>query len=246
MWPKQSSKALRQLAAMAVVIGSTWHLWSDEPTAVKVSSFAPAEDLIQQVDFFLGRLDQCLANRDDFEGPNQSRVWKDSHTLSALALVLALHDQDHALKRAAPAVLAESQILATSNEDYERSRAALAQLKLARWGQSAGQPPETWKQVASLAALMKQVPLIHNGLSRGVEKNRLARQEAQSAGQAAALAAVAQVAMFDTQYTMTAESSEKWRHFCAEMRDAAGEINSAIHQRNQADVDAGMARLQNS
>jgi cytochrome c556 len=90
---------------------------------------------------------------------------------------------------------------------------------------------------------MKQVPLVHIGLKRGVEPNRLARQAAQSAGQSASLAAIAQAAMLDDEYAKTPADLEQWVAFCAEMRDAAGQVNSAVHKQDQPAVAAGMKRL---
>jgi cytochrome c556 len=102
------------------------------------------------------------------------------------------------------------------------------------------------------------VPLIHTGLKRGVDPHRLARQASQSAGQSAALAAIAEAAMLDTEYAKLARDSaagaveraeqraEQWRQFCVGMRDAAGEVNSAIHAQDQARVTAGMKRLSQS
>ena len=49
--------------------------------------------------------------------------------------------------------------------------------------------------------------------------------------------------MFDTEVAATADEVEVWRQYCAEMRDSAGEVNTAIHAQDAERVDAGMKRL---
>ena len=90
---------------------------------------------------------------------------------------------------------------------------------------------------------MKQVPLVHNGLKRSIEGNRLAQLAKQSAGQAATLAAIAQAAMLDTEPVKTPEDAEKWRDGCLQMRDAAGAVNAAIHAADRQRVTTGMKQL---
>ena len=93
---------------------------------------------------------------------------------------------------------------------------------------------------------MKQVPLIHTGLKRGVEPSRLARQKAQSAGQSASLAAIAQASRLDTDWVKSPEEAAQWRQFCVEMRDAAGDVNADVHTQDSQRVAAGMKALTKS
>src|SRR5205823_1973274 len=145
-----------------------------------------------------------------------------------------------------PRLLKAAQALAAAGENVERAQVALAEIKAARGGAADPQATAKWEKVASLSALMKQVPLVHAGLKRGVEGNRLARQAAQSAGQSAALAAIAQTSLWDTEHVKQPADVEKWRQLCAEMRDAAGDVNSAVHAQDQRLVTAGMKRLSQS
>jgi cytochrome c556 len=218
-------------------------LFSQPLGVPKISAFAPAEDLIQQVDFFIGRVEESLADPADFAGAKQSRTVKDGNTLAVLALMLALHDEEHRLKASMPAMLASAQSLATADDNFEQARTALAGIKAARAETAPQGPPAKWEKVASLAALMKQVPLIHSGLKRGADPKRLARQAVQSAGQSAALAAIAEASMLDTEHAKSPDDVEKWRQSCAQMRDAAAEVNGAVHAQDQERVAAGMKRL---
>jgi hypothetical protein len=218
-------------------------LFSQTPAGEKISAFAPAEDLIVQVDYYIDHVAASLADADDFDLAKQSRTWKDANTLAVLALVLANHDEPHPLKGSMGALLAGAKELSAAEGDARRAGAALAAIQRARSGASAEGGEVKWEKVASISALMKQVPLVHAGLRRGVASNRLKRMAGESAAQSAALGAIAQAAMLEGEYGATPEEAAEWSAFCAEMRDASGEVNSAVHALDQARVDAGMKRL---
>lgn len=213
------------------------------PTAPEVSKYAPAEDLLQQVDFFIGRVSESLSDPADFDEARQARTLKDANTLAVLALVLGLHDTEHAAKASTPALLAASQQLAAAGADAAKAQQALAQIKLARAGMASSTGTLKWEKVADLPVLMKHVPLIHSGLKRGVEPNRLARQASVSAGQAAALAAIAEASRHDLQYAKTPAAVEAWTEYCVAMRDAAGAVNRAVHAQDAAAVATGMKQM---
>jgi hypothetical protein len=209
----------------------------------KISSFAPADDLIGQVDFYIGRLDEALADPENFDAAKQSRAWKDSNTLAVLALMLSAHDETHALKSSMRVMLKGAQAMAAADDSARRAGQGLATIKSARAGTAQPGDAIPWEKVASVPALMKQVPLVHAGLRRGVTPNRLKRMAKQSAGQSATLAAIAEAALLDDEYAKSPEEAARWSAFCVEMRDAAGEVNSAVRGSDQARVDAGMKRL---
>jgi cytochrome c556 len=50
----------------------------------------------------------------------------------------------------------------------------------------------------------------------------------------------------DDEYAKTPAELEKWRQFCSEMRDSAGQVNAAIHAGDAAAVNTAMRRLQQS
>lgn len=219
---------------------------AENPAAVPVSKFAPAADLLQQVDFFIGRTAESLAEPIDFDEAKQSRALKDANTLAALGLLLAMHDQDFPEKPGMPALIASAQALAAAEGDSQRAKQALAGLQSARAGKAGESTAARWEKVASLKALMKQVPLVHTGLKRGVEPSRLARQKAQSAGQSATLAAIAQASLLDTAWVKSPEDVAEWTKFCVQMRDAAGEVNAGIHALDQARVTSAMKQMTQS
>lgn len=224
---------------------STRVLLSEPAPTPKTSTLAPAADLIDQVDFFIGRVTEALSDPAEFPGARQSRTLKDANTLAVLALVLGQHDEAHALKASMPALLDGARQLAAADEDYAKAQAAFELIQAARTGKSAGGEIK-WNKSASLPLLMKQVPLVHAPLKRGVDGSRLARNAKQAAGQSATLVAIAIASQLDDSYAKSPEQVTAWNDCCVEMRDAAGEVNSAVHAQDAARVSTGMKRLQQS
>ncbi len=202
-----------------------------------------ASDVLRQIDYFVGRMDEALATPDSYDLAAKTRVTKDAHTLAALSLVLALSDEEFSRKSTMPGVLAGARRLALVEGDYTEAAAALEQIKRAQRGEVVAGDGAKWESVASLSVLMKQVPVIHARLTRGVDRRRLARNAAQTAGESATLAAIAQAGVVDTSYAKTPDQAEEWRRHCVEMRVAAGEVNAAIHAQDVNRVSAGMKRL---
>ncbi len=198
-------------------------------------------DLTGQVDYYLGRLGEALADGKDYDDAKQSRVSKDANTLAVLALALSMHDTENKFR--GDALIKAAQQLAESSSSFEPAALALAEVKQAAAG--GGQPPAEakWGKVASLDALMKQVPIVNNGLKRGLEPARFQRLAVQSAGQAATLAAIAQAVAYDDEVAKEPADAALWRTLCEQMRDAAAEVNAAIHAGSAERAQAGMQRL---
>ena len=68
----------------------------------------------------------------------------------------------------------------------------------------------------------------------------------QSAGNSAALAAIAQTALADTHEVKKPADLDKWYQYCAEMRDAAGAVNAAVHAGDQQKATEEMVGLTKS
>ncbi len=244
-FPMQTISMRLSAISFAVVLGlAAWARTSPSlsETAPAALPFAPHADLLGQVDFFVERIEQSLSDPDQFDLAKQSRTIKDASTLAVLALVLGKHPEDFPEKSSMPALLKGAQALAAAEGNAASATKALADVKTAREGKSPG-GELSWQRVASLPLLMKQVPLIHASLKRGTTPRRLSRQSEQSAGQAAALAAVAQASIYDDEYSGSTEAAAEWRRFCAEMRDAALDVNAAIHAQDQGRVDASMKQM---
>ncbi len=235
-----------RVRVVVIVVGicfSARAISSQAPETPPPSSYAPADDLLRQADYFVDRVKESLADPDHFDLAKQSRTLKDANTLAALGFVLAGHDEDFPQKSSMPALVASAQQLATVEDDAVKAQQALSEIQAARAGKSPSAGAVPTKKVASLPALMKQVPLVHSGLRRGVRPGRLKRTAETSAGQAATLAAIAQAVRLDDEYAGSPQEAAQWAEYCDAMRDAAGEVNSAVHAQDQARVDAGMKRM---
>ena len=219
-------------------------LAAEAPPAPKVSSFAPAEDLIHQVNHYVERTQESLANKDDYPMANQARVQKDANTLAVLGLALALHDNDHKLKGSAAGLIASAQELAAGAKDYAKAAAAFEKVQSAATGKTSdGEKPTEWKKVAGQGQLMKQVQLLYNTLRRGTDKRRFAKQKEENAGMAALLAVIAQSAIIDTHEVKDESQLPEWYKLATEMRDSAAELNSAVHAGNQEGAVAALKRM---
>ncbi|NMC19118.1 MAG: hypothetical protein GYA33_01750 [Thermogutta sp.] len=210
---------------------------AEVPPAPKASTFAPAEDLVTALDSYIERIDEVLADPDEF-ADLQSRVVKDAETISVLALVLGLHDEDNPYKAAASELIKASQAVAQA-ADYAAAKAAFAQLQAAK--SAKGGEVTGWVRVASLTALMEQVPLVNSRLKRYLR--RFDRQADAIAVDAAVLAAIAQGSMANLDETSRPSNSEQWFAFCEQMRDAAAAVNKAARAKDQAGATAAEATL---
>ena len=242
---KRRRTAAQALLATTLLAMFAGLLIAEPPAAPQVSAFAPAEDILSQVDYYVERLPTYITDKEDYTASNQRRVKKDASTLTALLLALSLHDQDHRLKESAASLTPLSQSLADSSDDYDTAAAALTTLADALQNGATGGPTPAWQRVTDLQQLMKQVPTIHNRLRRSLKESRFEKEAAKSAGYAAALAVIAQTAMADTREAKDPTQSEKWFQFCAEMRDTAGAVNSAIRANDFKAATAAATQLKN-
>ena len=245
-----SSTAGNLFAAMLIASGGLAAggfaalLVADGPETAKVSAFAPAAELSAQARFFGGRIEQALAAKDAYDETRQSQVLLDASTLAVLGLVLGMHDEDHDLKKSAPAIVKAAQSLGENHPDYDRAVAAWAQLKPALAGEAAGAVPPKWEVVAEMGPLMKQVPIVHTMLTRVVDdQRRFKRQAAEAAAQATTLAAIAQAAWFDTSLVADDADSAAWHELCLAMRDESAAAAQAIRAGDRAAAGAAVERL---
>jgi hypothetical protein len=216
---------------------------AEPPPTPKPSSFAPAEELVKQVQVFVADFEACLASEPEF-ADKQMRVAQNAHTLAVIAVALGLHDTDNALKTAAPALLASAQQLAKAKK-YDDAKAALAGVQAAVAGANKQGPELKWNQkVASLGQLMKQAAAVDTSLRRNLRRfDQLAESNARSA---TLLALIAQAAIADTHEVKNPADVGKWYQMCADMRDAAVGVHTAIKVKDQAATGAAVKRLMQS
>ncbi len=221
------------------------------PDPPPASRYAPIADLATQVDYHIGMLEKALdTSADEYNELKQKTVSKNAGMLAVLALVIGNHDQDHGLKASAGQVLAAAERLAAVANDPAAARAEFTRIKTAIAGEAAdgGGPAASlkWRKVADLEGLMKQVQFLNSRLKRSVKGSKLKSQADKTTAYSATLAAIAQATLADTSDVENPADLDKWYQFCAEMRDAAGEVNQAIHQQDEESVQAAMEKLKAS
>lgn len=217
------------------------------PAPPPVSKYAPAVDLIALAKGYAESFPASVSDAQKYS-KDQPKVQKDAHTLAVVALALALSDEDHALKKVSPALMGAAQALAAAKEAGAAKTAADSITALIAETGEAGdvQAPAEWQKVARMGPLMKQVTFVHNRLKRGLQKNRFEQTAADTAQYAAVLAIIGQACNVDTHEVKDPADIDKWYQYCAEMRDAAGEVNGAIHAKNFDGATAGLEKLEKS
>ena len=216
------------------------------PTPPATSSFAPADDVTREIDFFVGRIEPSLTNAAEYDEAKQLANKKFGNTLAVLALALGMQDGDSKLKDSSSALIKAAQAIAKGSPKFEDTQQALADFKAALAGQTPAGKPAQWEKVASMGQLMKQVPLINTGLKRALPKIADKAQADVAAGHAAALAVIGQAVMADTHEVKNPADIDKWYALCAELRDAAAAVNTGIRANDTQAVDAAMVRLNQS
>ena len=99
---------------------------------------------------------------------------------------------------------------------------------------------------ASLAQLMKEVPIINTKLKRNVQDERLKARAKETAGYSAVLAAIGQGSDGSKEAAKTPEQVAQWHKFCLELRDAAAAANRGIHAGDPQATAMAMGKLAQS
>jgi hypothetical protein len=228
---------------VALVLAARGAAADDPPAAPKLSTFAPASDLVRQTTYYLGRLEESVANEKQYK-EDQGKVSKDGNTLILIALALGLDDGKNKYKAAGPGLMKAGEAAAKATT-FAAAKAALADAQEAIASPAAGGAALSWdKASASLPELMKQVPLINARLKRNLR--RFAQKAKDSAGDTATLAVIAQGSMGAVSQTKKPTEAAKWFTLCAEMRDAAAAVNKAIHAGDPKSTEKAMKTLAES
>jgi hypothetical protein len=214
------------------------------PDTPKLSSFAPAMDLANQVRDYIKEIEKTLASEQEYKD-SEEKIGRCTATLGVIALCLGLHDEPSEYKARAAALIKATQELAATT-DYQSAKKACDGLKAAAEGKIRLQGELNWEKVASLPDLMKQVPNINTKLKRNIKGAKFKTKAKETAGYAATIAAIAQGAMFDTGAAKNPQEINEWYGFSTEMRDSAGAANSAIHAGNEPAAAEAMQKLAKS
>jgi hypothetical protein len=200
--------------------------------------------LERQVEQYIKGLDAIVADEEEYKD-GKDKIVKDANTLVVLALALGLHDEDNKYKAHAPAIMKAAGELAAA-ADLAAAKKGVAALKDAVDGKLKAEAELQWVPVASLPELMKQVPLINTKLKRYVKPAKFKAKAKDTAGYAAAIAAIAQGTIADVSAVKKPEQVKQWHDFMAIMRDHAGSVNAAIRKGDEPAAAAEMKKLQQS
>jgi len=214
------------------------------PPAPKVSTFAPAEDLVRQLERYVEGLEKIVADEEEYKD-GKEKIAKDANTLIIIALALGLHDEPNKYQAHAGAIMAAANRLAATI-DRDSALKAVAVLREAVAGKHKVQKELHWGKAASLPELMKQVPLLNTRLKRYLKGERFKSKARDSAGLTAVIAAIAQGSLADTSQAKDAEQAQKWYNYSVAMRDSAGELNAAIRKGDEAAAAEAMKKLTQS
>jgi hypothetical protein len=212
------------------------------PGAPKMSMFAPAEDLENQLDDYLKDLIDAVAGEQDYKDLPEGMITREANTVIVLALALGMHDEENKYMASAAAVMKAAEALAVT-KDYASAKKAVESL-LSAAGAKGSPGGLKWEKAAALDQLMKQVPLVHTKLKTKTEASRFKSKAKDTEGYSATLAAIAQASIADTSQAKNDEDIKKWQTLCIDMRDTAGAVNAAIRRQDQPAAEAAMNKLQ--
>ncbi|HLA83539.1 MAG TPA: hypothetical protein VJL29_01990 [Thermoguttaceae bacterium] len=243
MSPRNSTTWIVLLAIVVLTGAATEALAQAPPEAPPVSKYAPAKDLAEQVDYYVGRLEESVASPEDYKDYAE-RLAKDANTLTVIALALGLHDENSRYKAAAPAIIKASRQLGEA-KDYASAKKAVEEVKKSI---SAKDDPAAlkWEKVAVLRQLMLAVPAVNTQLKRNIKLRRPKKDAPKAAGRAAVIAVIGQSSLYHSGDTTKPELAAQWYKYCEEMRDAAAEVNKATQQVDKPAARKGMQKLQES
>ncbi len=206
---------------------------------VRLSSYAPADDLIAQGQAYVEEMDEIVSDPTQFaDESRRARLVQDAYTLALVAVALAEHDTDNAWKQRAPAVVQAARALAAA-EEHAAARQALAALKSALADDATAEYPLRWAD-QPLGPLMEQVGVAQTNAGRYLR--RLTRTPEYVQRSAAIMALVAQRAALEPAYLDNAQ----WRALSHEMRDAAAELNRAARAKDLDAASRASDRLEQS
>jgi hypothetical protein len=212
--------------------------------APKVSTFAPAGDLAGQVGKYVQAMKTAVADEQEYKD-DEGKIAQNAATLTVIALALGLHDQDSDYKPKAAAIIKAAQdVIAT--KDYAAAKKAVDALEKVVEEKGTAGGDLKWEKVAPLPDLMKHVPKVNSKLKLYVKGKSFKKKAKDLAGWSAVIAVIARGTTNDTSATKGADQVKQWQKFSEAMRDAAGEVNTAIHKSDEAAAAKAMKKLTQS
>lgn len=217
---------------------------AEEKPAIKVSEYAPAADLVAAQKYFLTQLEEPLASKPDYAEDTQERVKKNALVLAVLAMNLGLHDTANAAQADAPAQFALFVELAASVKDYDKTKALYE--KLIKATGEAESPKLVWAMIRGQGAIMKKTNELNAAIKRNLTPARFEKQLETLKQQTATMAAIGQATLLDTHEVKNPADLPTYEKYAVDFRNAAAELNKAIHAADQAEALKAFARMDRS
>jgi len=214
-------------------------------TKVKVSSYAPVEDLVAAQKFFLAQLEEQLASKEEYAEDTQERVKKNALVLAVLSMHLGLHDVKNAAQQSGHMMSLSSEALARSANKYDDAKRSynliLKSQKEHIWVASGEE--FVWKKISGQGAMMKKVNEINSAIKRNLTAARFAKQLDALKIQTVTLAAIGQATLLDTHEVKNPADFPTYEKYAVEFRTAAAELNKSVHAADQAAALKAFARM---
>lgn len=238
----------RAFQATALLLAATgvWPLaqlaFGQEPAPEKVSTYAPAKELIAQLNLCMEEISESLADAETFE--EKSKTFNmNAATVVVIAQHLALHDEANELKKSAPAIFHAGSKL-SEVEDFEAAQKAFAILQASINDESSEAEMPTWDPVVEMEPLMEEVGFLNSKLRRSVR--RLKRNQDEIAQFSATLAALAQAVSPDLSFTGDEEDAKQWMAMCGDMREACRALSAAAMADDEDAANSAIEALDQS
>ena len=121
-----NSRSLAVATVLAVLAAFVVQVPSHAVDGPKVSTFAPAEDLVRQADKYIATMKNTVASKEEYND-SEGKLARDANTLAVIALALGLHDTDNKYMDKAAAVIKAAQDVAAT-KDFAAGEKAVAAL----------------------------------------------------------------------------------------------------------------------
>lgn len=237
-------------ASAAICVAAAFALTSfrnkvqaEEKTAVKVSDYAPAEDLIAAQKYFLAQIEESLSSKEDYAEDTQERVKKNALILAVITQNLGLHDTPNAAQASSPKVYAAAVALAASVKEYDKAKAAYDKLLAAFYPATKASMPLAWGMVRGQGAMMKKTNELNSAIKRNLTPARFEKQLESLKHQTATMAAIGQATLLDTHEVKNPADLPTYEKYAVEFRTAAADLNKAVHATDQPAALKAFARM---
>ena len=218
---------------------------AEEKPAVKVSEYAPLEDLVAAQKYFLAQVEDSLGSKEDYAEDTQERVKKNALVLAIVSMNLNLHDTASQAQTTAAAMVPLAIELAGSVKEYEKAKAVHERLVKATVP-SENESQKFWGMIRGQGAIMKKTNELNAAIKRNLTPARFEKQTETLKQQTATMAAIGQATLLDTHEVKNPADLQAYEKYAVEFRTAAAELNKAIHAADQAEALKAFARMDRS